>query len=586
MNTDQLCMGCMREIGHEKQCPHCGFQSDAAQVAPYLPIRTVVGERYVIGKLLEYNGEGATYIAYDTASGNAVCLREFYPLGLVHRAADNISVVPISGYETAYRECGRSFADLWNKLCRMRDVPGIIRAFDLISDYGTIYAIMENNNDDITLREYLLGSRTGYISWDKARQLLMPVLSAIDALHSNGIYHRGISPLTLLIGRDGKIRISGFCTPQVRSARSDLEPQLYPGYAAIEQYGYKGQQGPWTDIYAFGAVLYRTLIGSDPIEATTRVTNDRLMVPGKFAEQLPAYVINGLVNSLQILPEDRTQSAEQLHAEITASPSAAVAEESFVESRRVPTPAERPQRQPSPVPAPKKKKKKKQSGSVTTALTAALICVVVGLAGFLVLSATVLPEEYNVFRSMRSENTSEVNPDNAEMVVMPDFRTKNYTEIISSDYYKSRFTIEKEDVNSQDVEFGYIISQSVEPGTKVPAGTKVLLTVSKGIEKVRLTNVLGMNYDEAYALLTDIGFEVSKAERANDGTHTAGEVIQMSKTPEAMYEKGEKVTLQVYAEPLTEEAPTTTTTAATTQPAPTTPPETDVETVPYPAADN
>ena len=127
---------------------------------------------------------------------------------------------------------------------------------------------------------------------------------------------------TRIIGNDGKVKITGFCLGAARTARSDLNSQLFDGYSAIEQYGFEGSQGTWTDIYSFGAVLYRTLIGSDPISAKERMSNDRLMVPGRFAEALPAYVINGLINALQILPEDRTRTVEQLRAELSASPTA------------------------------------------------------------------------------------------------------------------------------------------------------------------------------------------------------------------------------------------------------------------------
>ena len=577
MNTDNLCMGCMREIGREKQCPHCGFQVDSVQVSPYLPIRTVVGGRYVIGKLLEYNGEGASYIAFDTVAQCAVCVREFFPLGLVKRMLDNVQVIPLNGYEDAFRECYQSFADLWTKLARLRGSAGLIRVAGIVEDYGTVYAVYENLNG-ITLREFLLGSKTGYISWDKARQILMPVLSALEVLHANGIIHRGLSPLTLVIGADGKMRISGFSIPQVRTARSELQAQLFPGYAAIEQYGYKGQQGPWTDIYAFGAVLYRTLIGSDPIEATTRVTNDRLMVPGKFAEQLPAYVINGLVNSLQILPEDRTRTVEQLHAEITASPSAAIAEENYVERRAVRKPEQsRPQqnRRPAQAPADEPEKKSGSSG-FSTALKTAALCIVVGLIAFVVISLTVLPEEYNVFRNLHfGEPETETVTESHEQYAVPDFRTKSYTEVTLSDYYKARFTFTAEYVYDESVESGYIIAQSIDPETLVPAGTEVRLTVSQGLEKITLPNVVGQTYDDAYAALTALGFVVTKTERPNDGSHADGEIIRMSKTPEMQYEKGEHITLQVY-EAAPTEPPTTTTT--TTLPPTTLPPETEPDT--------
>ena len=55
----------MREIGDAKKCPHCGYYADSTQISPYLPVRTVIANRYMVGKMLEYNGEGATYIGWD-----------------------------------------------------------------------------------------------------------------------------------------------------------------------------------------------------------------------------------------------------------------------------------------------------------------------------------------------------------------------------------------------------------------------------------------------------------------------------------------------------------------------------------------
>ena len=140
---------------------------------------------------------------------------------------------------------------------------------DVFECFGTSYAVYDHF-DGISLRDFLLRSKTGYISWEKARQLLMPTLSTIGNLHSNGIIHRGISPTTLIIAEDGKIKITGFSIGEVRTAGSHLDPQIYEGYAAVEQYGFDAPQGPWTDVYSFAAVLYRTLIGSDPISAKER----------------------------------------------------------------------------------------------------------------------------------------------------------------------------------------------------------------------------------------------------------------------------------------------------------------------------
>ena len=69
----------MKEIGDSKECPHCGFHADTPQIAPYLPIRTVLANRYLVGKLLEYNDgriagadEEHIHVAADSKLHNTV----------------------------------------------------------------------------------------------------------------------------------------------------------------------------------------------------------------------------------------------------------------------------------------------------------------------------------------------------------------------------------------------------------------------------------------------------------------------------------------------------------------------------------
>ena len=85
MLTDNLCMGCMRELGEEKVCPHCGLHADFVQESPLLPLRTVINDRYIIGKAISTGGDGVTYIAWDRERNVAVAVREFLPLEHVIR---------------------------------------------------------------------------------------------------------------------------------------------------------------------------------------------------------------------------------------------------------------------------------------------------------------------------------------------------------------------------------------------------------------------------------------------------------------------------------------------------------------------
>lgn len=543
ISTDNLCMSCMREIGSAKQCPYCSYHVDSAQIPPYLPVRTVVANRYLIGKLLDYNGEGATYMAWDLSEKKAVNVREFFPVSISTRTTTALNLLVMNANQAVFHDCCQSFLELWTRLKRLHGLSALINVTDVVEDYGTAYAVYDYIEGE-TLREYLLSSKTGYISWERARPLLMPILSTLGNLHSNGIIHRGISPATLIVGNDGKVRITGFCIGQARTSRGDLDAQLYPGYSAIEQYGFDGQQGAWTDIYAFGAVLYRTLIGSDPIDATERVTNDRLMVPGKFAEQLPAYVINGLINSLQILPEDRTRSVEQLRAELSASPVAAASESIYPPSPAQQVEEDDEDDEDEPVVVRNKKAERK------IALKTALISIAAGLLVFLALVFTVFRDD---FRIAIGKDKPESTVDSSENgpVIVPDFSEKNYLDVTSNPVFASLYDFQTKFVFSDTVAKNYIVDQSIPKGTEVSGRTTITLFVSNGREQITLPEgIVGGQYEDVYKMLTDLGFKVEKKEDNNaDAGYSDGQVITVSPVVGKKYDKGTTVVLKVYVAP-------------------------------------
>ncbi len=549
ISSDNLCMGCMREIGEAKQCPHCGFLSESAQIPPYLPIRTVISNRYLVGKMLEYNGEGATYIGWDLTEKKAVKIREFIPDSFTTRTTSNLTLQVMRGSEDVFAELRQSFEELWTKLARLKGLSALISVTNVVEDYGTSYAIYEHF-EGITLRDFLLRSKTGYISWEKARQILMPILSTLGTLHSSGIIHKGISPSTLVISADGKIKITGFCTGAARTARSDLNSQLFDGYAAIEQYGFDGSQGTWTDIYSFAAVLYRTLIGSDPISAKERMSNDRLMVPGKFAEALPAYVINGLINALQILPEDRTRTVEQLRAELSASPVATAVSSQYQQRTAVPpaapTGAPAPRKPASPPPA-NKNSNKKNKGGAQIIVTSAVISIAVGLVVFIILAFTVFRDRLSIdIGNSESTTVAAVEQTQAEPVAVPNFIGRSYLDISSNPVFNQNFKFgDPEYVYDEEVSEGYIIGQSIQPNEMVAHGTEIILYVSKGKEEIILPNVIGSDYEEAVTRLEELGFVCKKNETSN-GNYRENEIISMSPSYEKAYSPGTTVYLIVY----------------------------------------
>lgn len=553
MNTENLCMNCMKEIGNEKQCPYCGFRADSPQMLPYLPLRTVVGGRYLVGRLLEFNGDGATYMGWDFNQNTPVCIREFLPDAISQRDADTLELKPQAGSENVFSDCYQSFLELWRKLVRMRGLTALISAFDIVEDYGTAYAISEHI-EGITLRDYLLQSKNGYISWDQARSMFMPVLSTLGTLHTAGIIHRGISPSTLVIGNDNKVRITGFSIGQARTARGDITAQLFPGYAAIEQYGFEGRQGPWTDIYAFAAVLYRALIGSTPIEATSRVTNDKMMIPGKFAEQIPAYVINAIINAMQILPEDRTRTVDQLRGELSAASSMSGGYTAGI-----------PYSKEDEAPQNKQKKgmsKENKKIAIRAGILSAVACIAI------VVVVVLIAFRDDIFKDSGNEDIVPSGTVSDQQIQIPRFEGQYYSTVRATASWNATFEFTVKEEYSDTVTEGMIISQDPEPDSTqtLPANgkIKVTLVVSKGLKMAKLPNVVNSTYEDAVKALEEEGFtNISKVLRLNDGTHEAGTVYSMTPNDlEKEYRVDEKIFLQVWDEPETSSEPSSTETEA------------------------
>ena len=566
---EELCMGCMHPIGDEIQCQYCGLNTNAKQIDGYLPFKTIIGNRYLVGAVLDHNGDGTSYIGWDISAQIPVVIREYMPDSISARSQNGVDVIVKIGNEEDYLDLMTEFIKMWSHLLDINTASAMIDVYDIVEEHNTVYAIHEYV-DGITLREYLLRTPKGYISWEKARGLFMPVLSTIGNLHSAGIIHRGISPVTLIMDTNGKLRLTGFSIKQSRTLNSPLNSQLFNGYSAVEQYSIEGQQGPWTDIYSFAAVLYRALIGSDPIDAKSRVTNDRLMIPGRFAEQIPAFVINGLINALQILPEDRTRSVEQCRAELSASPSATVSideddlfqsnysdYDNFDRSKTVIadesdyTLNEQNDYGNEPLDFTggnelNNLNEKNEKSSNALQIFLAVFGILIALA--IIIFALI---RFNII-SIDSIAPDESTTSSDYEVEVPNFTNRFAETIRSTAEFTDHFVFTIEYQYSDTFEQGVVISQDTIAHSKVKNGSTIHLVVSKGIEQIELTNVEGMSYDSAVKLLSDRGFTVRKDTiiEENDGSQTPNTVYKMSPsaTTGRSYDKGTTIILTVWGE--------------------------------------
>lgn len=511
MEKEKLCLRCMRKIGDNDFCPYCRKENSEPQKEPFLPLKTVVGGRYLVGKLVASNSEGATYYAFDMEKKTPVTLRELFPKGILSRGEGNYCLVNI-GKASEFIDAKEEFVKLWTKLTEIKGFTALTQVYGLIEDLGTVYAVSEYLGEGKTLREFLLEQETGYISWDDARVLFMPVLSALGELHYAGIIHGGICPETLVLDKNGKLRITGYSIEEVRRQKSTMESELFDGYAAVEQYGFSDGLSTSTDIYAFSAVLYRALIGSVPMSSASRLTNDKLMIPGKFAEQLPAYVINALVNGLQILPDDRTVTAEELRDELSASPAAAgTASEAYSSMyasqnddsgetvvEEVPLEDEAEEAPDSP---------KIRKSTIAVFVISVILCLAIlivalfGIKGF-----SDKDEEESTTEETPTEFVSEEDTTGeigASSISVPNFRGKAYDDIKTDTTYDGFLVFKTEYVDS-DEKKGTVISQDITEGTLVFEERNITLRISNGRE---VPNVLNETLKDAIADLKAAGFK-------------------------------------------------------------------------------
>lgn len=494
MNMENLCLGCMNEKLTGGPCPICGYAGEHDNPNALMP-KTLLQGRYIVGKVMDSNGEGFTYIGYDQKNSVPVTIREFFPQGHCTREKDKIHIHP--GDEFGFNDTLLQFLELSKTLYSLNGLSALFNTIDIFEANNTAYRVSERMRG-IPVREYLLRNG-GTLNYDQVKSLFVPMLSSLKTLHNAGVIHGGISADTLILCKDGKLRLNGFGVRASRVKGQFLTPQLFPGFAAIEQYGNIGTVGPWTDVYGVAATIYRVFVGNPPIEATQRLNDDTLSVPKKAAEDMPPDILEMLSVALQILPEDRMQSLEDMRSYFM---NATIQLHSAEKSSKPP------------------KEKKKNSGSKWYAVVAAGITIIVlvvlaVLLGFFLKKQRGEDTPSSSLPSIVSAASSETpsagsSSTSARLYALPRFVGQSYSDIIENldytDYYEFRI-VGKE--YSNDYPAGTVFKQSPEAESAVEKGTKVSLYISLGSEKITVPNLIGCTVDEAKLKLYEAGFPFS-----------------------------------------------------------------------------
>lgn len=545
MGDTKLCFGCFEPVNDEPKCPHCGYKQQSPYSPSYIAPGTILKEKYMVGKLISHNGEGATYLAYDTVISCKVILKEYMPDVLCTRNTETQSVVVNPGSNVQYKSLMEEFTELNKKLAKLRTIDHIQQVLDLFYENNTTYVVFEYI-DGQNLMQYLK-ENGGSLSWKAVQKLFPPLFTSLSQLHNAGIVHRGISPNTIYVTSKGGLKLTDFCIASARTNNAELTPELLKGYAAPEQYSPSVWQGTWTDVYGISSVLYRILTGCMPTEASLRSESDDLTPPSSLNCDIPDNVSDAIINGMKVAGDERIQSINDF-VTLTFRPSdedrtkttvnigniaSKNAREAIQKQRILEAENERaerseaaPQRQRLIRPAPEREEYEEEINIVEkirpAALTAMLLIVVVAFIFFL----------------FKQINLGKVANKNGLAANLPSFTTAAETTVPETT------TVAKDENN------GFYLT-NVPPATLAPAtqatepdGTEVTTETGKAGANIQMANLVGKIYDEikTSTLAQDVTFELEFEYREDK---QRGEILAQSIEEGTWITSGEVVTLTI-----------------------------------------
>ena len=297
--------------------------------------------RYLIGIALGEGGFGITYIARDLNLDVIVAVKEYYPFGYVNRNHTYSDAVSVSGMlpRGEYEEGITKLMEEARTLARLSGLKGIVGVRDFFLYNNTAYIVMDYLKG-CTLKDYL--RMNGTLSFNQTVRLLNPIAAALAEVHKTGLIHRDISPDNIMIMKNGDAELLDFGAARDVSGDDSrsLSVILKHGYAPEEQYRSRGKQGPWTDVYALAAVVYRCITGRTPDEALERGHIDMLKKPSELGTEMPESGEQALMKGLAVFQEDRYQNVEVFWKNLTEKKEPEVQKENRAEVQKTGVDAE------------------------------------------------------------------------------------------------------------------------------------------------------------------------------------------------------------------------------------------------------
>lgn len=418
--------------------------------------------------------------------------------------------------------------------------PNVVSIYDVGQEDDIHYIVMEYV-EGYNLNEYI--QEHAPLQVEEAVHIASQICDALDHAHQNEIIHRDIKPHNILIGKNGRVKVTDFGI--ARAVTSSTITQTGSVVGSVHYFSPEHAKGIATgaksDLYSLGIVLYQMLtarlpfLGESPISVALKHLQEEFEEPRIVNPLIPQSVENVILKSMRKNPQERYQSAKEMLADLETCLNPERRYESKVdfedddfldEQKTRVIPAIKPERVQPQKKAPAAREgnaemsksdewkqslqKKPQKPWLKPAIWVGLTLFVLALMLGIVLYVQ-------------------------KMVVVPEIELPNLVKMTEEDARKqlADLGIQIEEViraPREDIPKGVVFEQSKPPGTKVKEGSSIQISVSEGVPSFIMPLVEGESYEKARRMLLDQKIKESQITKEEESSESvpAGEIIRQS----------------------------------------------------------
>ncbi|MGI9195771.1 MAG: Stk1 family PASTA domain-containing Ser/Thr kinase [Candidatus Nanopelagicus sp.] len=479
----------------------------------------LIDNRYLLQRRLAAGGMATIYAGIDTRLDRPVAVKIMH----AHLANDEAFV-------SRFIKEAKATAALSH--------PNIVSIQDQGWNEGgppAVFLVMELV-EGTTLRDFL--NENGILNFEQAIQIINPVLSALAAAHKIGIIHRDIKPENILISKDGRIKVADFGLARNTSMGQTMtaESSVVLGsvsYLSPEQVQ-RGVADARSDIYAIGIVLFEMLIGKKPYDGETpiqiayRHVNDRIPKINQINSNIPDVIADLVFDATAPNPDQRPKDAEELLNKVRD-----------IQAKLDPKRRQLSLELDLPPVVPKIGRRKKVSvGSAFEGLkekTAQLITT----------KPTNISKPEDSVRTKKRKVSRRVRRNRIiALLLLAGLIFGGYKilgigkisvpSLVGLTQSEAKTTLSKlglkvevaEEVFSEDIEKGKVISSRPGGGGKVSPAGIVGLVISKGQERIQIPDLRGLTPDVASQKLSELGLTVGDISEVFDMQLASGFVVR------------------------------------------------------------